>query len=443
MKLFSLFKIWLPEKHRQSLDASWKEGIPGNMMIAITDFFLVPYALFLGAPHAAIGMLVGWPGLLGSIFQLAATQMVQREGSRLQFLINMTRVQGLLLIAAALLCFWQGPWSVIVLTVLTILFRIVGNWVATAWGSLMSDYLEPHERGRYMGSRQFIVGLAGIVALVFASGLLDGLKPYSEALGFGLLFVFTGGLRLYSSHLFKRMQDLPYEEKPESKFTFWMFIRRFRQSNFVKFVVFTAGITFATQLSAPYFSVYMLDDLHYNYFQFMAVHLMALVSALIAAPLWGRIADRTGNVRVLKITGALIPFVPILWVFSTNWYYLLAVEIYAGFVWGGFNLCAANFIFDSVSQEKRVRCLSYFNLINGAALFLGATLGGVLIEMLPKLNGYAAMSLFLISGLLRLFLYLLPIHRFREVREKVQPMSSRELFFSVLGIRSLAGRDPD
>ena len=127
-----------------------------------------------------------------------------------------------------------------------------------------------------------------------------------------------------------------------------MFIRRFKKSNFVKFVVFTAGITFATQLSAPYFSVYMLDDLKYNYFQFMVVHLAAVLAALAAAPWWGQIADRTGNVHVLKITGALIPFVPILWIFSTNWYYLIAVEIYAGVVWGGFNLCAANFIFDSV-----------------------------------------------------------------------------------------------
>lgn len=437
------FKIWMPVKHRKSLDASWKEGIPGTMMLMITEYYLIPYALFLGAPHAAIGMLVAWPGLLGSFFQLVATQMVSREGSRLRFLIRMTRFQGLILIAGAALCFWKGPFSVIALTLLTIAFKIIGNWIGSAWGSLMSDYLEPHERGRYMGSRQFVVGVGGILALALASGLLDASKRYSAALGFGLLFLFTGIARLISSALFKNMEDLPYEEKPESRFTFWMFIRRFKQSNFVKFVIFTGGITFATQLSAPYFSVYMLDDLKYNYVQFMIVHLAAVIAALAAAPLWGRVADRTGNVHVLKITGALIPFIPILWIFSTNWYYLIIVEIYAGIVWGGFNLCAVNFIFDSVQQDKRVRCLSYFNLINGIALFLGATLGGVLVEMLPALNGYPVMSLFLLSGLLRLFLYALPVHQFEEVRSSVQKISSRELFFSVLGIKSLAGRDPD
>ncbi len=438
-----ILQIWLPQKHRKSLDASWKEGVPGNMMLTITDYYLIPYALFLGAPHMAIGFLVAFSGLLGSVFQLVATHMVKRFGSRLQFLIRMTRFQSLLLLLSAGLCVWKGFWPVTTLTLLVVFFRIVGNWIATAWGSLMSDYLEPHERGRYMGSRQFIVGLAGIAALIGGGWLLDVSKPYSKTFGFGLLFFLTGIARLISSHLLKNMEDLPYEEKPESSFTFWMFIRRFKQSNFVKFVAFTAGITFATYLSAPSFSVYMLDDLKYNYTQFMAVHLAAAVAILASAPFWGRIADRFGNVHVLKITGALIPFVPILWVFSTNWYYLIAVEIYAGIAWGGFNLCVANFILDSVSQSKRVRCLSYFNLINGVALFAGATLGGFLAGRLPALNGHRMMTLFLMSGLLRFFFYFLPTHRFKEVRVSVQKVSSRELFFSVLGLKSIAGKDPD
>ena len=170
----------------------------------------------------------------------------------------------------------------------------------------------------------------------------------------------------------------------------------------------------------------------------MSVHLSVVIAVFMSAPFWGRLADRVGNVRVLKITGLFVPFVPILWIFSTNWYYLIAVEFYAGIVWSGFNLCAANFILDSVQPEKRVRCLSYFNLINGIAVFLGATLGGILSEMLPALNGHKAMSLFLISGLLRLGLYLLPAHRFYEVRASVEKISSRDLFFSVLGIQSTA-----
>lgn len=440
----SLKKIlWLPEKHRQSLSASWKEGIPGNIMLTITDFYLTPYALFLGAPHAAIGMLVAWPSLLGSIAQLFAAERVRHAQSRLKFLIWMTRLQGLVLIAAAGLCFWKGIVPVLILTVLTVFFKIIGNWIATAWGSLMSDYLEPHERGRYMGGRQLITGLAGMAALCAAGFFLDWIRPYSLSLGFGVLFLLTGIARLISSYLFRSMEDIPFEEKPESRFTFWMFIRRFRESNFVRFVLFSAGITFATHISAPYFGVYMLKDLNFNYFQYMSIFFVVALAVLVSSPAWGLIADRVGNAKILKLTGGLIPLIPLMWCVSTNWFYLLAVQIFGGVVWGGYNLCSSNFILDSVRPEKRVRVLSYFNLINGTALFLGASLGGFLAEYLPPLHGYSMMSLFLVSGVLRLFFYALPINRFKEVRANVQKVSSRELFFSVLGIKSLVGRDPD
>jgi MFS family permease len=435
MKFANPFKIWLPKKHQKSLDASWKEGIPGNIMLTLTEFYLTPYALLLGAPYAAIGMLVAWPSLLGSVFQLFAAERVRHAKSRLNFLIKMTRLQGFILIAAAGLCFWKGLLPVVLLTVLTVLFKIVGNWIASAWGSLMSDYLEPHERGRYMGGRQLITGLASMVALAIAGLFLDGIRSFSMELGFGLLFLFSGIARLISSHLFHGMEDIPFEEKPESRFTFWMFIRRFRQSNFVKFVLFSAGITFATQISAPYFGVYMLQDLHFNYFQYMSIYLVVVLAVLVSSPLWGRVADRVGNAHVLKFTGGLIPLIPLLWCVSTNWVYLLVVQVFGGFVWGGYNLCSANFILDSVQPEKRVRCLSYFNLINGIALFLGASLGGFLAENLPPLHGYSMISLFLVSGVLRLFFYALPINRFKEVRANVQKVSSRELFFSALGVQ--------
>ncbi len=82
--------------------------------------------------------------------------------------------------------------------------------------------------------------------------------------------------------------------------------------------------------------------------------------------------------------------------------------------------------------------MSYFNLINGTALFLGASLGGVLADSIPPFRGFSMMSLFLVSGSLRLLFYILPLNRFNEVRVNVQKVSSRELFFSVLGIQATA-----
>ena len=71
-------------------------------------------------------------------------------------------------------------------------------------------------------------------------------------------------------------------------------------------------------------------------------------------PLWGKIADRFGNVKVMRLTGLLIPIVPVLFMFSPNQYYLMVIQIYSGFVWAGFSLSSSNFVFDKTQQKELV-----------------------------------------------------------------------------------------
>ncbi|MFH0985072.1 MAG: MFS transporter, partial [Candidatus Omnitrophota bacterium] len=188
---------------------------------------------------------------------------------------------------------------------------------------------------------------------------------------------------------------------------------------------------------------YMLRDLHFSYLTYMSVHMGAIVASLISFPIWGKHADKIGNAKVLKVTSLLIPLIPILWLFSTNLVYLFVIEIFAGFVWGGFNLCSLNFIYDAVSPGKRTRCLGYFGFINGVATFMGAGLGGYLAERLPALNGSRILMLFVISAALRFLSHFLLSRHFHEVRPAAQKVSSVELFFSVVGITPLLekGRD--
>jgi len=428
-----------PSKFRRSLDASWKEGIPANIMMVTLDYYLVPYALFLGASPLEIGLLVAIPHLLGSISQLLAVRVIKELGSRLRFLIHGTGIQATFLVLTALLAFYPFPGRIPVLIALATVFRILANLIGTAWGSLISEYLEPEQRGHYLGWRSRIAGIAGVAGLCLAGFLLEHIKTFSLALGFCLLFLSVAACRFICAHFFRQMDDLPFEETRESRFTFLMFVRRFKESNFVKFTLYVASVTFATQLAAPYFSVYMLRHLHLDYLQYMSIHMSAVIASLLAFPIWGRHADHVGNARVLKTTSFLVPIIPFLWLISAYPPYLIAVELFAGFAWGGFTLCAANYIYDAVRPEKRVRCLGYFNLINGIAVFAGASLGGFLAENLPPFNGTSILTLMALSGLARFAAHFLLSGRFQEVRLSVKPASSRELFFSVLGLRPIAG----
>ncbi len=421
----------------KSLTLSWKEGIAASVMQVSVDEYLIPLGLFLGATPMDIGFLVAVPHLLGSLSQFLAVKAVERTGSRLRFLVRASFFQALFLTPLALFPLFTFPSRILALIFAVTLFRILANLIATVWGSLSSDYLAPEERGKYFGWRSRITGLAGMVAMILGGILLNAFKAISMAIGFCVLFGITAVARFISSKLMAQMQDVPEQKKPGDKFTFLMFLRSFRKSNFVKFVFYVASITFATMLAAPYFSVYMLRDLRFSYLTYMCIHMGALIASLVSFPIWGKHADRIGNAKVLKTTSLLIPLIPILWLFSSNPVYLFMIEIFAGFAWGGFNLCSLNFIYDAVSPGKRMRCLGYFSFINGVATFMGAGLGGYLAERLPFLSGSRILALFVISAALRFLSHFLLSRHFHEVRPATQKISNVELFFSVVGLRPI------
>lgn len=434
----------LDHKIQRSLTMSWREGIGAQTMISVMDTYMTPFALLLGASNAQIGWLVAIPNLLGSICQAFAVEAVEKAGSRLQLLVYGMAIQVSFLLPIGFLVFLPFSDKLSWLIALVAIYKTTSGVIGPAWGSLVSEYLPAHRRGDYFGWRSRILGLTTLCSVIFWGGFLYLMKKNDHAgLGFCLMFVTAAIARFISLLLMTKHADLPLHKAAENNFTFWMFLRRFRESNFVKFVFYVAGITFTTNLSAPYFSVHMLRDMHFDYLSFMLITLASTLTSLIAFPIWGRHADVIGNARILKITGWFIPFIPLLWLASHHVVPLFFVESIAGFIWGGFNLCAVNYIYDAVTPGKRLRCLGYFNLINGTAIFAGASIGGWLSSHLPPILGYPLLSLFVVSAVGRFLVHVSLSGKFKEVRHEVKKVSSFTLFYSVAGIRPLIGRDAE
>lgn len=436
----------VPLPIKESLNASWKEGVVAQVMISVFDYYLIPYALFLGATVQQVGLLVAIPNFLASISQFYSVRAVDAAGgSRRSVMVYSTGIQALLLIPVVLLSVIDIPGKIPVLIALITVYRVLGSLLGPAWGSLVSNYLPEGQRGQYFGWRQRMVGIAGVVGVSFWGSLLYLVRKVSPDMGFVVLFGATVLFRFTSFYFMRKMVDIPMQKTPGSNFTFWMFIARFRESNFVRFILYVSTMTFAVQLAVPYFSVHMLNDLHFSYLSYMSVHLSSVVAGLIAYPLWGRASDIVGNAKILKSTALLMVVEPLLWTVARHPVMLIAVELFAGFVLSGFTLATTNFIYDAVSPPKRVRCLGYYNIINGMAIFLAASLGGYLADRLPPLFGYSLGTLFLISAVLRFFADFALSRHFKEVRATARTVSSSQLYLSVVGIRPLAGTatEPD
>jgi MFS family permease len=434
----------LPPKIMDSLSYSWKEGVAAQVSISAFDYFLIPFAIFLGATTQQIGLLAAVPSFVSSFSLLFAVRAVNFAGTRHNLLSYGSALQAVLLIPVVFLPFvplsTQAKMGLLIF--LVSVFRMLGSLIGPAWGSLMSEYLPEGQRVQYLGWRSRMVAISGIVSTAVWGTLLHFLHTLSQAMGFVAIFACVVLTRFISFSLMARMIDLPLKRNGAGvPFTFGGFRERLRVSNFAKFVYFVTTMTFSTQLAGPYFSVYMLKDLQFDYLSYTAVQLASVLSSLVAFPIWGRNADIVGNARILKSTSILVPLLPVLWMFARTPASLVLIELFSGFVWSGFFLCTSNFIYDAVAPERRVRYLGYFNLINGGAAFAGASLGGYLATALPPLMGHSLLTLFLLSSVLRFSASLFLSHKFQEVRATAKPISSMELYFSVIGIKPLVGEN--
>jgi len=161
---------------------------------------------------------------------------------------------------------------------------------------------------------------------------------------------------------------------------------------------------------------------------------------------WGLLGDRFGNKKVLVATGLLVPFLPMLYVVSTNFYFLIGVNFLGGVIWAGLALALQNYVFDAVRAVDRAKGVAVWNTVNAIGWFVGAMFGSWLAEVAPAAIALPGLELqlasnlpvvFFISGVLRLVVSLSLLRTFRETRS-VEPISHRELFFELPLIKPLS-----
>lgn len=424
-------------KIRRSLKFSFLDGIFAYCMVGLITDYVVPYALTLKATLSQIGILSAVPNLTSSLVQLKSADLTEKLKSRkkiINIFVFLHLLMGLPIIFIPYLFKWQ---PVLFLIIFITLFTSFNAFAGPAWSSLMSDYIPANKRGRYFGWRNRIFGIVTILSAFLAGFILHQFK-YNILKGFLIVFSLAFICRFISWCFLTQMYEPAFRVKKEAYFGFLDFIKRVKESNFAKFVIFVATLNFCVNLAAPFFSVFMLKDLKFNYLTYTIVVTAVAVAHIFTIDRWGRHADKIGNIKVLKFTSLLIASLPFWWIINQNPLYLIFIQIISGFAWSGFNLCATNFIYDAVMPEKRTRCIAYFNVCTGLALCFGALLGGYLVNILPSLFGFRILSLFLVSSILRLCVVSLLSGKIKEVRT-TQEITSKDLFYSVIGIKPISG----
>jgi len=413
------------DKKEKTMKISIKEGAAASVMSGFIDSYITPYALALQANNAQIGFLSSIPNLLSPISQIFGSKIMEKY-SRKRIIITAVSLHALMLlpILSLSLFFWKNLFSTylpIILISLYSLFAIFGAIAGPAWFSLLGDIVPEKIRGRYFGKRNKICGAIALIATIVAALILDLFKTKGLLLiGFSILFLVACFARLISAYLFKKHYEPKLKLEQGYYFSIWQFIKKAPKNNFGRFAIYVALINLTTNIAGPFFAVYMLKDLGFSYITFMLINISASIFSLLFMPIWGKFSDKYGNRMLLKIGSFLVPLLPIAWLFSSSPLYLALVpQLISGLAWSAFNLAAGNFIYDSVSVQRRGICVAYYNLLNGVGIFLGATIGGLIAQYLSISFMNVFLFIFLISGIARFIVAVIFVPKIKEVRKVV------------------------
>ena len=401
--------------------------------------YLSAFALLLHASPFQLSVLSALPQLIGTGAQLVSVKLLQWFPGRKALISAGTVGQAFAWIPIVLLPLLLPQWGPWLIVGGAAAYFACAHFTTPAWNSLITDWLDQHERGAYFARRSQIIASFSFFALCGAGWVLSLWQDSAAWWGFVLIFALAGSARILSVLALSPVQDVHPTSHREAQQGFCGFFRQSATKDFRRFLLFSGLMHVAVLIAGPFFVLYMLQDLHLSYLGYGGWLAAGLLGQLLTLQTWGQFGDRFGNKALLSITGFTVPVLPMLYLVSANLVFLLAVNFFGGVIWAGLALGLQNYVFDSVRPEDRTKAIALYSTINATGWSMGALIGSWLVECLPSHIEWAGVILqpasslpfvFFLSGILRLLVSACLLGTFHETRQ-VERGSRQQLLWEL------------
>ncbi len=372
-----------------------------------------PSLIAVGADTNSVALLTALLNLFLSLLCIKAPSILEK--------IGLTK-RGIIILS----CLSAYTWvPLILMFLLPLPTKLAPIWLAVMWlvslapavllsilrDSWLANLIPSDHMGRYLGKRLAITSISHLSTFLVMGYVLDNARGQLSA-SFATIFTVSLVAAFLSFIIYSKMHDILGEtEKSKKSLGFSTFVSELRDKKLSKFMLFVSLFNLTVNLTGPLYAVYMLSNLNFSYSVFAIVLAAEYLARITSVPFWGRFADRVGNIRVLSIVTRLIPFVPILWLFSPNVVYLVIIQILSGVCWAAFDLSNQGYIYQVAPPSKKLLYVVYNRSIGLMCMALGGLMGVYLLKVIPPIEGSQIFSIFLLSGIFRMVVVVLMAHK--------------------------------
>lgn len=379
---------------------------------------LAAFARTLGSGDFLYSVVMSMPVFTG-LLQVFASMALRRAGRRKVMFIAAGFIHRLLMIPIAMVPLFipsqfQGAriWIIVILLAIS----SGGNaFTSIIFGSWMGALIPGEIRGRYFSRRAMISTITSALTAPLAGLFLDHV-PGPQ--GYAILFLVVSILGAMDMVCFIWVKDPEMPPPPPAQPFFHQFAAPLKDTNYRRFILFTTLFLFGVNLSGPFFTPHMLENLHMSMLNItLFVQTVMSITTVFFISRTGRMVDRFGVKPIMNLCVVAILAMPFMWLFVTpsSLWVIVIIHILSGIVWPTYDLANMNFSIWLAPEEERPNYLATYALITSVCGALpGQLIGGAIMENLrpwmlahplPWFGGMHMVPfhvLLIISGLFRL-----------------------------------------
>ena len=380
---------------KRGLKSVVADGVMSHLMGVLTGgVFLVAIAVKLGASNFQIGLIAAIPALMQFI-QIPAIFLIEKIRSRKTVAIYSALIGrfGFLLIALSPFLFVPSV-GLTILIIAVLFYSGFGGIGGCAWNSWMRDLVPENQMGTFFSRRLRIATFLGIFVSILASMFLDFWKrsfPDVEIYAYSGLFAVAFLIGIVGVIFLSRTPE-PAMKSEKADFL-KLLTQPFKDINFRRLMLFLGSWSFAVNLAAPFFTVYMLTKLGLGMSMIVFLSIVSQVFNFTFLSLWGKWADRFSNKSVLAVSGPLFMFSILGWTFTTmpEKYFLtlpilVVIHIVMGIATAGIAIASGNIGLKLAPKGQATAYLATNTLVNSFAAGIAPILGGKFADFFASRN---------------------------------------------------------
>jgi len=362
-------------------DAAWA-SLVGALYGGVV---MVGFALELGASPFVIGLLAAIP-LVSQLAQVPTVLLIERLRQRRKLAVIVVWAARTIILSLALLPWLlDGPAALWVLVAAQVAITLLGAMAGCSINSWFHQLLAGEDLGALYAQRLlWSVVLASLGAL-FAGHVVEH-WPFAERLhAYSVNFAAAGIAGFIGLHFLARVPEPPMIRTGPPQPVVAMLRAPLADPNFRRLIVFMASWNFASNLAAPFLTVYLLKQLGYGLDTVTALWAASQIANAFTLYAWGQLSDRLSNKAILATAlpayfGCLIAFpMSVLPEPHMLTLPLLAViHVVMGIASGGIGLATGNIGLKLAPQGKGTAYLAAVTLAGSAAGGIAALVGGAL-----------------------------------------------------------------